>query len=632
MHVPRLVYLAVAPVLVVASVWGATRGDGAESEPVRTVALQRGDIAVTVGGIGRVSTLASAARFSVGSSDSAGAASTGGSGSSADRAEAVFATTTGHVAAVLVEVGEEVNAGDPVARIDDDGALSAAVIQAESDLTAARIDLAQKRVQDPTRGPPPTAAELTRGRLAVAAAEDRLRRLRSPLPQDLAALQLELDRARAELAGERAADEVRPDAVAAAELAVETARQQLARLAGSPDPAEVAAAELEVARAQLEQEALLRQPAAPTPSQIAAADAAVAAAREKLTAAQAGGVASDIATAQAELARAQADREALTLPSAPASAAAQAAARLAVDAAQRKLDQLIRPPAALVNAARVELSRAQADLATARDKGSGTRAAAATSAVTAAQRKLDQLLKPAAESVSAARAEAAGAAADLAVLRQRGAPATETDLAIAGLRVNLAAQQVKLAREMAARSTVRASSSGTVTSLLTAEGAAVDPTTPLMRVQDLDNLVVSVSLTEFDVSKTQVGSAVRIGADALGGRPYTGEVLDIALSGGDAGGVVTFPVIVSVDDAEGLRPGMSVSVRVVVASREGVLRLPLDAVKKRNGKAATVSVRTEGGEIRTREVVLGLIGPTYAEVRSGLGAGAKVVVPRSDEA
>ncbi len=627
---PKHVAVSVAAVLLLTAggVWGATRGD-AESQPVKTVALDRGDIAVTVGGIGRVSTLTSAARFSVASDSTT--TSTGGS-SSADRTEAVFATLTGHVDKLLVGVGDTVKAGQPIARITDDGTMRAAVIQADNDLTAARIDLAQKRVQDPARGVPPTAAELARNRVALAAAKQRLARLQSPLPSDRATLQVELDRARAELAAERASGSARPDALSAAELAVETATQQLARLTGSPDPAELAAAQLEVARAQLDQEQLLRPPTAPTPSQVAAADAAVAAAQEKLAAAQVGGIAADIALAQSELARARADREALTAASAAPSAAARAAAQLAVDAAQKKLDALLRPPAAAVSAARAELSRLKAELATARDTSSTSRLAAATSAVTAAKRRLGQLLDPATEVVTSARSDVAGAAADLAVLRQRGAPASETDLAIAGLRVNLARQQLLLAREMAGRSTVLAPASGTVTSVLAAVGSAVDPSTPLVRVQDLDSLVVSVNLTEFDVSRTRVGATARVGVDALGGRPYSGTVRDVALTGGDSGGVVTFPVIVSLEDADELRPGMSVSVRVVVASREDVVRLPLDAMEDRTGRRAVVSIRTEGGEIRKREVELGLIGRTHAEVRSGLAEGAKVVIPGGDEA
>jgi HlyD family secretion protein len=621
---------ATALVLVSGGAWGATRGgEASAADTGKAVTVKRGTVSITVGGIGRVSTLSEAARFAVGADTS------GSSGTAASSAglEAVFATASGHVSSLLVAVGDPVRAGQRIAVISDDGTARVALVQARSDLASARLDLEQKRVQDPARGLPPTGAEITMGRQAVKAAQDRLDRLAgAPLPADLSAARLELDRALAELEAEESAGKARPGALEAARQAVTTATARLATVGGSPDPTLVTAARLEVAKAQLDLEALLVQPIAPSAADVAAADAAIAAAQEKLAAAQAAGSATDIATAHAELARAQADRAALDRAPAAPSAAALAAGRLAVDAAKGRLDQLFNPPADVVAAARSELAKAQSDLTALRANGGAARTAAAESAVAAAQSRLDQLLRPPTETVSAARTEVSRAAADLAVLRQRGAPASATDLAIAGLRVDVAAQQVDLAREMAKRLVVRAPGSGTVTSMLSAEGAAVDPSTPLVRVQDLDNLVVSVNLTEFDVGKTQVGADARISADALGGRPYAGSVVDVALSGGDSGGVVTFPVIVSVGEAEDLRPGMSVSVRVVVARQTDVVRLPLDAIADRKGKKATVVVQTASGKLVERDVELGLVGPSYAEARAGLDAGDKVVIETGDEA
>lgn len=629
---PRIIVSAAAAlVLVTGGVWGATRGEGASSNSPETVKVNRGEIAVTVGGIGHVTTLTDAARLAVPSADAA--ATSTSAGSSSGLAGAVFATVTGHVTSLLVGVGDEVTAGQRIARLADDGTVKAALIQAGHDLAAARLDLAQKRVQDPARGLPPTAAELAYADQSVVAAEDNLARVTGdPLPADLTAARLEVDRAVAELEAERATGSNRPYALGAAELAVATATQRLALVFGAPDPAELAAAQLEVAKAQLEQETLLRIQPAANAADIAAADAAVGAAQERLMAAQASGDPAATAAAVADLAKARADRDALTRASDPPTATAQAAAKLAVDAAQRRLDQLLTPPAVTVSAAQGELSRANADLAAVRDSGGPARLAAARSAVAAAESRLDLLRHPAPETVSPARADVARADADLAVLRQRGAPASKTDLAIAGLRVAVAEQQVLLARQLADRLTVRAPASGTVTSVLTAGGAAVDAASPLVRVQDLANLVVSLNLTEFDVSRTRVGAVARISADALGGRPYSGRVLDVALSGGDIGGVVTFPVIATLNDAEDLRPGMSVSVRIVVASVQDAVRLPLDAIEDREGRVATIMVRTTSGNFTEREVELGLVGAAYAEVRSGLRAGERVAIPADDEA
>ena len=534
---------------------------------------------------------------------------------------------------LFVRVGDHVNAGQPVARIADDGTARTALVQARHDLATARLELAQKRVQDPARGLPPTPAELALGRQSIRSAQDALRRITGqPLPSDLSTARLGLDRAIADLKVENATSDSQPEALAAAQLAVTAANQRLAVLTGAPDPAEVSAAELEVAQAQLDREVLLRQPPPASAPATAAANAAVVAAQERLAAARGAGTPAEVAAAEAELARATADREALTPATAAPTAAALGAAQLAVDAAQGRLDRLFAPPAAAVTAARGEVFKARADLSAVRDGGSSSRTVAARSAVTAARSGLGLLLHPSRETISSARTDVARSAADLAVVRQRGAPASRTDLAIASLRVSVAEQQVHLAGLLAGRLTVHAHAPGTVTSILTAKGAPVDATVPLLRVQDLSHLVVSLNLTEFDVSRTRVGAVARISADALGGRPYSGRVLDVALSGGDIGGVVTFPVIATLKDAEDLRPGMSVSVRIVVASVQDAVRLPLDAIEDREGRVATIMVRTTSGNLTEREVELGLVGAAYAEVRSGLRAGERVAIPADDQA
>jgi multidrug efflux pump subunit AcrA (membrane-fusion protein) len=103
-------------------------------------------------------------------------------------------------------------------------------------------------------------------------------------------------------------------------------------------------------------------------------------------------------------------------------------------------------------------------------------------------------------------------------------------------------------------------------------------------------------------------------------------VLDIALSGNETGGVVNFPVTIALNRPGRLRPAMSVSTRIVVASHPDVVRIPLTAVSGR-GDHPSVMVRTTRGGFARRPVSLGLAGSEFVEVRSGLRAGERVLVP-----
>ena len=617
-------------------VWSSDRRAGSPAPQGKVVAAERGEVAVTVGGIGHVNTLAGAALLAVPAAGSpaggtasstaggsgapgGGSAGSGGSagGGSTAPADAVFPSTTGHVAKLLVRTGDHVVAGQPVAVIADDGTVAGNVVQARSDLATARLELAQKRVQDPARGMPPTPAELSSGRATVLAARAKLNGVLAPPPAaDVAAARLDYHKAIADLTTVRSGS---PQAVAAAQLSVAAARQKLAALTGAPDPADVTAAQLELAKATLEQETLLQPAEAPSASAVRAADLAIVAAEQKVGEAEASGTPADAAAARADLAKAQSDRDALTRPPPSPSAAAQDAARLAIDAARAKLDAVLHPPAATVTAAQQELATAEADLA-------GLHATRGTTAVTAARRKLTQLRHPARDVVAGARGDVRKAQADLAVLRQRGAPASSIDLAIARLKVGVGAERLALAEDQTRRLTVAANASGTVTSVLTVPGAAADPTTPLARIEDLDHLVVALDLSEFDVGRIRAGAPVRVSVDALGGREFGGHVRDIASGGIDSGGIVNFPVIVSLNSHRRLRPGMSVSARVIVSRRQDVVRIPLAAVDH-TADRPSVMVRGPSGALRRRPVELGLSGAELVEVRSGLRAGERVVIP-----
>lgn len=572
----------------------ATQNGGSNQAPATYAKAERGVVDTTVGGVGHVTTLTGAALLSVPSSSlsaASAAGAVGGSvgtstgtspvaaagtsstavtptgGSGAAPADAVFPTVAGQVSRLLVHQGETITAGQPVAKISDGGATAGTVLQARNELATARLELTQKSVQNSLLGPPPTLAELRAGQQAIVTAKTSLRDLAgSPPPAEVAAARSDLARAVAELHSSRASSA----AISAAELAVTTAQQHLQTLTGAPDPAELAAAQAEVANAVLAQQSL----------------------------------------------------------SAEATPAERAAAQQALIAAQQKLNQLLHPPPAAVSAAQGELAKAELDLQALLATHQGTGLSALRAAVVAARARLAHM-RPTEAVIATARSEVRRARADLAVLRQRGAPASAIEQAVARLRVVASRQRLGLAQHLAGQLTVRARASGTVTSVLTTAGAAVDPTTPLMRVQNLGNLVVALELSEFDVAHVRVGELTRVSVDALGGRQVKGHVIDVSSTGTEIGGVVNFPVTIALKTAggagAGVRPGMSVSARIVTRIRRNVVRIPSAAVS--GGERPTVMVRGPSGTLTRHTVELGLEGPTMVEVRSGLRAGEMVLLP-----
>ncbi len=625
--------LAIAAFVVAAmfagAVWLAQSGRSAATPDVSVVKASRGDVVVSVGGVGRIVAGGAAAAIEQPSPGS-GASTTGSTGGSSSSipVDAVFARVAGHVARLLVKPGQHVLAGQALALLDDNGAAASAARQAQLDLETARIELEQKLHNDPQKGVPPTASEFAAARAAVTSARaDLAQAVGRGHTADIAAARADVRRAQADLqallGGTRAA---RARALALAGDRVTVAQKRLDRALTPGSPTDVSAAQAELRKAESDLAVLQKPPATPLPEDIAAAQYAVTVAQADLATAQAAAPPDPAAvgTAQLELDKALAALAALKPPLAQELTSAQAA----VDAARTKLAALQGPPdPAEVAASRQELSAAQAEVRTLRAGPSGLSLAAARGVLASARARLVQVQGPAA--ATAARAAVSKAEADLAALNARRGPASASDIALARLKQSAAAARLAAARLDQRRLTVRAASAGTVTSLLAATGAPVDGTTPVAAVTNLDRLAVRVELSEFDVARVKAGLKARVSVDALGGEAFPGVVQFAALAGTDRDGVVTFPVTVSLEGVHGPRPGMNVSVRIIIAQRSDVVQVPIDAIARDDEDRTTVEVVGANGKSSPRRVKIGLANNKSVEIVQGLRAGERVAIEAS---
>jgi HlyD family secretion protein len=629
----QTVILTLIPVVFAFAVWGSQGTTAAAEDPV-TAKVVRGDIVVDVGGVGRIvqaGAPGAIARPSSGGTGGTAAGSGSGSAGGGDvPADAVFPRATGQITKYLVRRGQRVRAGQALAILDDGGVADAAIKQARNDIATARIELRQKQTSDPLKGTPPTSAEVAAGQAAITAAQEKLRKLLGSAQRtDVTAAWLELRRAEAELetirGGTRSA---RAENVRIAQRNLEAAQDRLER-ALTPDPADVAAATAEVRKAEAELAVLVRAPEGPLEEEIAAAKLAVEVAEQNLAERKAANPPdpSLIRAAQLELQRARSDLAVLLKKPRGPTDEEIASAREAVNAARAKLARILRPGGntAEVRAARVEIERSRAELRRARSGPGKVAIASAKAAVTAAEARLNALLGPPLRAdVAAARLEVKRAQADLSLLRTRGAPGSPDDIDLAGLRVETA--QIRLESAILSKRllTVRAPSRGQVTALLSVPGAPVDPTTPIATVSDLERLAVSINLSEFDVAQVRRGDIAEVSVDALGGETFGGRVIFTAATGVESNGLVTFPVQIAINEApKALKPGMNVTVRIVVARKRDVLQVPLEAVTE-EGDDKIVTVIPATGEPEERTVQVGLENTKNAEILEGLREGERV--------
>ncbi len=137
-------------------------------------------------------------------------------------------------------------------------------------------------------------------------------------------------------------------------------------------------------------------------------------------------------------------------------------------------------------------------------------------------------------------------------------------------------------------------------------------------------MVMTVALSENEVSSVKVGQVATVSITALSGVELAGRVSSISPLGSDSGGVVTYNATITVSQSNPkVLPGMSATATIVTSQAQGVT-LPNDAIKGR-GSAATVEL-VQGGKVTPEPVVVGLQGGSRSQILSGLKSGQEVQV------
>ncbi|MFZ1546937.1 MAG: efflux RND transporter periplasmic adaptor subunit [Candidatus Nitrotoga sp.] len=212
----------------------------------------------------------------------------------------------------------------------------------------------------------------------------------------------------------------------------------------------------------------------------------------------------------------------------------------------------------------------------------------------------------------------------------------------------LARAQLQKDRTNFGYSVIRSPVSGVVVSRVIDIGqtvAASFQTPTLFTIaQDLSKMQINSSFAEADVGNIQVGQSVRFTVDAFPNRTFQGTVKQRRLNPTTLQNVVTYDVVVAVDNPEQiLMPGMTAYVNVTIAQRKNVLLVPntalrfkpVDAAPKqgkprskeehKKAPGGTVYI-LENDKLKLVRIVTGITDNKFTEVMSGdLKAGDQVV-------
>ncbi|PSJ37415.1 efflux RND transporter periplasmic adaptor subunit [Allosphingosinicella deserti] len=214
-------------------------------------------------------------------------------------------------------------------------------------------------------------------------------------------------------------------------------------------------------------------------------------------------------------------------------------------------------------------------------------------------------------------------AANTVAAAQSGLKTAQAGVISARAQIRQREAELQSAKLDLTRTRIIAPASGTVINKLVEPGATVAASfqTPnLFEIaSDMRVMQVEASVDEADIGEVRVGQPVRFTVDAYPDQPFAATVRQIRTSASEAQNVVSYFVILQVQNPEGkLLPGMTANVEIVTGARAGVLRVPSAALRfrPRPGDRPNDETTPAAGASRSTTVWLASADPYKPERRT----------------
>ena len=188
--------------------------------------------------------------------------------------------------------------------------------------------------------------------------------------------------------------------------------------------------------------------------------------------------------------------------------------------------------------------------------------------------------------------------------------------------ITMAEARISAAQSALDTAFITAPFDGVVTAAEALPGDLVAPNSMAFRIDNLNNLLVDVSVSEVDISQINVGQPATLSFDAILGQEYQGEVVEVSPVGVQQQGLVSFEVSIKIVDADKeVRPGLTAAVQIVVRHVEDVLLIPNRAVRWVRGEQV-VYISKSGDNAVTESlervpVILGASSDEFSELLEG---------------
>lgn len=266
--------------------------------------------------------------------------------------------------------------------------------------------------------------------------------------------------------------------------------------------------------------------------------------------------------------------------------------------------------------AQLELATSEADAAAANARQACIRADVALREA----HRLMQLKKS-----NLASDEAADKADGEARAQQAACNAARATKKVSEAKIRLVESELEQTRLTAPFAGIVAEVNGEIGEFVTPSPVGI-PTPPAVDLVDVGCLYVSAPIDEVDAPQIRVGMPARISLDAMSQKIFAGKVRRIApyvLEREKQARTLDVEVdFLCPEECEGMLPGYSADIEVIIREQDKSLRVPTEAVLEGN----KVLLFTSDNTLQQREIKAGLSNWEWTEVTEGLSEGEEIVI------
>ena len=224
----------------------------------------------------------------------------------------------------------------------------------------------------------------------------------------------------------------------------------------------------------------------------------------------------------------------------------------------------------------------------------------------------------------------------------------ESAVQAARQRVEQAGATLEGARDILAKTTIRAPMDGVITARRVEEGEVAvigiqnSPGTVLLTISDMSVVEAEMEVDETSIPTVHLGQEVRVRLDSYPNQTFRGVVTEVGSSPltAAANQAIKFKVKVRLTDPPaGIKPGLSARADILTGFRAKALAVPLQAlvvrdIERKPGQPAPPPdaprdqegvYLMESGKARFQPLKTGLVGDLAIEVLDGLKGGEKVI-------